>query len=250
MNFGVNQRALSFCWIRPIGIGLIFWAILGVSQPLFAEPVRISQVPVETLAKKIIDEHGDSLEAAFALGALTDFYTERKRWDDAVAAAKTFMSVCPLDDSAQEAAYTLLDKLMDVEHDYPRAYGLSGWLRTRLPASRLKPEVLKILGGCSEFALKDYAKAEEAYKTMGEVFADVVQAADMNNAVKRVKAKAEGKFPKEPKAEAGTPAGAVGQFLAAVRARDGKTLATLVPVANAKEAVEALSAEGSELVPA
>lgn len=54
MNFGVNQRALSFCWIRPIGIGLIFWAILGVSQPLFAEPVRISQVPVETLAKKII----------------------------------------------------------------------------------------------------------------------------------------------------------------------------------------------------
>ena len=204
---------------------------------------------VEMLCKKICAEQSDSLEAAFALGALADFYTERKRWDEAVAAVKNFMTLCPLDDSAQDSAYALLDKLMDSEHDYPRAYGLSSWLHTRLPASRLKPEILKVLAGCSEYALKDYVKAAEAYKALSEIFADIVAPADMDNALKRIKLKLDGKFPKEPAPGDDNPSAALAKFLAAVRARDGKALSAIAPAASAQAFVEALAAEGSELVP-
>lgn len=210
---------------------------------------KLDYAAVEMLCKKIIAEQSDSLEAAFALGALADFYTERKRWDEAVAAAKNYMTLCPLDDAAQDSAYGLLDKLMDSEHDYPRAYGLSSWLHTRLPASRMKPEILKVLAGCSEYALKDYVKAAEAYKALGEIYADIVAPADMENALKRVKLKLEGKFPKEPAPGDDNPSAALAKFLAAVRARDGKALSAIVPAASAQASVEALAAEGSELVP-
>lgn len=204
---------------------------------------------IEALCKKLLADHGEALEAALAYGALIDIYSELKRWDEAVATAKNYMTVSPIDESAQDSAFALMDRLMDVEHDYPRAYGLSGWLKTKLPPSRIKPEVLKVLGGCSEYALKDYAKAEAAYKTLAEQFGDVVQVADMENAIKRVKAKAEGKFPTEPKPGDDNPSAALAKFLAAVRARDAKAVSAAVPAALAKDAAEALTQEGSELVP-
>jgi len=75
----------------------------------------------------------------------------------------------------------------------------------------------------------------------------VVKPDEVDAQLKRVKAKAEGKFPKEPKSGDEGPAGALGQFLPRAH-KDGKLLAAVVPEAEAKEAPEKLTGEDGELV--
>ncbi len=203
---------------------------------------------MEKISKKIIAEYGESLEARYAYGALSEVLMERKRWDEAVDNVKKFVAACPLDEEPQEIADKLLDTLMDKERDYPRAYGLSTWIKQRLPASRVRLEVVKILGECSEYALKDFAKAEIAYKTLATDYPDVIAAPEISAALKRIRAKIAGTFPKEPMLGDEGPAGALGQFIAAVRLRDGKKLGESVPANEAIEAAGKLTCEECELI--
>lgn len=213
---------------------------------------KLDNAKVEALCKKIIADYADSLEARFAYGVLadSDLYVESKRYDEAVEAVKNFINVCPLEEEAQDAAEKLLGQLMDKERDYPRVYGFSGWLKGRLPASRIKPDVLLSLAYCSEFAVKDYAKAEAVYKALAAQYADTdeVKAVKIDAMLARAKARGEGKLPKEPKSADEGPAGVLAQFLAAVRAKDAKGLATLLPESEAAKAADLLTGEESELV--
>ena len=203
---------------------------------------------VEKICNKLIAEYGESLEARFAYGTLADVLMERKRWDEAVEAVEKFVAACPLEDEAQDAADKLVDALMDKERDYPRAYGFSASIKQRLPVSRVRPEVLKILGNCSEYALKDYAKAEAAYKMLAEDYADIVKPAEVEAVLQRIKAKAAGTFPKEPKVGDEGPPGALAQFLAAARSRDAKKLGDSVPAAESSETAGKLTCEECELI--
>ncbi len=221
-------------------------SVLKLQAELFA--AKQDNVQLEAVCKKITSDYGESLEAQFALGTLVDVYTELKRWDEAVEAVKNFVKACPLDSEAQSAADNLLDTLMEKQRDYPRAYGFSSWLKGHLHASRIRPEVLKVLGACAEYPNKDYATAEAAYKMLITQYADVVQPAEVEAVLKRVKDRKEGRFPKEPKpTDEGGP-GVLAQFLAAVRERDAKKLAATVPAAQAEEIVAGLTGEDSDLV--
>ena len=203
---------------------------------------------LEKVCKKLIAEYGESLEARYAYGALPDVLMERKRWDEAVDAVKKFIAACPLEDEPQESANKLIEALMEKQRDYPRAYGFSTWVKQRMPASRVTPETVKVLAWCSEYAVHDYAKAEIAYKSLATDYADVVTASEVAAALARVKAKVAGTFPKEPKAGDEGPAGALGNFLTAVRARDAKKLGETVPAAEAIEAAGKLTCEECDLI--
>ena len=93
-----------------------------------------------------------------------------------------------------------------------------------------------------------YAKAEIAYKALAVDYADVVKASEVDAVLKRIKAKMDGTFPKEPKAGDEGPAGTLAQYLAAVRARDAKLLAAVVPADEAVEAAGKLTCEECELI--
>jgi hypothetical protein len=138
---------------------------------------------------------------------------------------------------------------MEDEQDYKRVAPMAQWLFDTLPIDRMKPDVPKLLGGCYEYITRDYAKADKGYAFLRDQFADVVAAEDMNKAIDRVKAKAEGKFPKEPLESEPAPAGTLAQFLKAVRTRDAKAIAKLVPKDEVEDYVEVLTEGGDERVP-
>ncbi|HLX61042.1 MAG TPA: hypothetical protein VKX17_07145, partial [Planctomycetota bacterium] len=116
---------------------------------------KLDNAKVEALCKKIVADYADTFEARFAYGVLadSDMYVEDKRWDEAVEAVKKFIGACPLEEDAQDAADKLLEQLFTKNRDYPRTYGFAGWLKGRLPLSRLKPDMLLALAYCSEYAM-------------------------------------------------------------------------------------------------
>ncbi|MEI6231974.1 MAG: hypothetical protein WCT04_02915 [Planctomycetota bacterium] len=203
---------------------------------------------VEKVCKKLIAEYGEALETRSAYASLTDVFIEHKKWDDAVDNVKKFIAACPLEDEAQEAADKLVDAMMDKERDYLRAFGFSTWIKQRLPKSRVRPEILKNIACCSEYIVKDLPQADTAYRALVTEYADLVTAKEMEAVLKRVKAKIDGTFPKEPKIGDDGPAGALAQFLAAVRTRDAKKLGASVLEAEAIETAGKLTCEECELI--
>ena len=205
----------------------------------------------EALCRQILEDYPRSLEIRFAYSSLVQALIADKRWDEATQTAMAFVTNCPLDDGAQESLYGVLDSLMNTERDYARVVPLAEWIYKTLPPDRLTAEVPKVIGGCSEYVLKDYAKAAQAYTILRDQFADMVSASDMDGALARVKQKAEGKFPIEPSATDVGQAGIFAQFLKAVRKRDSKAIKTLVPKDDADDMIESLGGGGfdSDIVP-
>ncbi|MFH0938993.1 MAG: hypothetical protein V1899_06910 [Planctomycetota bacterium] len=196
----------------------------------------------EVFSRRILQDHPRSLEVKFAHQSLMDLLVCGDRWDEAFQQVKSFIGAFPLDSDAQDQAYSLLESLMNAD-DYNRVAALTDWLMNILPMDRLTLDVPKYAGGCSEYVLKDQAKAARIYKLILDKFADVVSAADMNAALSRVQVKAEGKFPKEPVETDEGPAGALARLLKAVRDRDSKTLALVLSKDQAEQAEQLLAAE-------
>jgi hypothetical protein len=145
--------------------------------------------------------------------------------------------------------YGLLETLMNEAREYVRVAPVAEWLMETLPPDRLKPEVLKYWGGCSEYIMRDYTKAAQAYAVLRDRFMDAVSVEDMNSAIARVKQKAEGKFPKEPAENAAGPEGAFARFLKAARTRDSKAVKALVAKDVVEDFVERLGDSSEELLP-
>jgi len=205
---------------------------------------------IEAICRQIIAEYPRSLEVKFAYKTLCDQLTGEKKYDEAFALIKTYIGAFPVDEEAQETAYGLMETLMNDEQDYKRVGPLTDWLIDTLPLDRLRPETAKLSGGCNEYIAKDYAKAIRGYTLLRDKFADMVSADDMNAALARLAAKSEGKFPKEPAETDAGPAGAFAVFLKAIRTRDTKLIATIVPKEEAEESAENLGDGSDERVPA
>ena len=203
---------------------------------------------LETVCRRILAEYSRSLETKFAHQTLLSLLSTANRWDEAVSQARAFFAAFPVDQEAQDAVFGLLEDLMNEQRDYARAGLLAEWLEQTLPADRLKPEALKYSGGLCEYIAHDYGKAQSAYTLLRDRFADAVSTEDMNAALARVKAKAEGKFEKEPRDTDAGPAGAFARFLKAARARDAKALEALLPKNTAQEFTERLNDTTEELL--
>jgi len=204
---------------------------------------------VEELSKLILKEYPRSLEVKFAHHRLVDFYAEKERWDEAMAQAKLFVSTFPIDDDAQGAAFSLLNTLMDEAREYGRAVQWADWLIETFPLDRLQPEAPKNAAGIYEYVVKDYEKAERACVMLRDKFADLVDRADMDRMLSRLKTKREGKFVKEPQPGDPELAGVFATFVKAVRARDKKTLGVLVPKEEIEDYTELLTDSMESFVP-
>lgn len=183
----------------------------------------------------IIADFPRSLEVHFAQQAILDSYIQERRWDDAFRQLKVYISVFPIDEDAQQAANGLLKVLMDDEHDYKHALELAEWMLASLPIERIAMDVPRCFGGCNEYVFKDYNKAERGYAMLRDNFADAVEINEIKAVIDRVKLKASGKFQKEPNISDEGPAGALAQFLKAVRTRDAKAIGELVLADKIKE---------------
>ena len=190
------------------------------------------------LCRQILQEHPKSLEVKFAYSTLIQDALDEKRWDEAIDLVKTFTALCPIDEASQESIYTVLDALMNSERDYKHVLPYAEWVLATLPVDRLNGEVPKLIGGCSEYVFRNYAKSERAYTMLRDQFADSVNVANMDAALARIKLKADGKFPHEPAETDVGLAGVFAKFLKAARERDTKTLSILVPKADSEEFVE------------
>lgn len=213
------------------------------------DPGKDEGKTVEELSKLILKEYPRSLEVKFAHHRLVDFYAEKERWDEAMAQAKLFVATFPIDDDSQGAAFTLLTTLMDEARDYNRAVQWADWLMETFPLDRLQPEAPKNAAGIYEYVVKDYDKAERACVTLRDKFADLVDRADMDRMLARLKQKKEGKFVKEPQTGDPELAGVFATFLKAVRARDKKLLGELVPKEEIEEYTDLLTDSMESFVP-
>lgn len=203
----------------------------------------------EELSKLILKEYPRSLEVKFAHHRLVDFYSEHERWDEAIAQAKLFVATFPLDEEAQGAAFSLLNSMMDDAREYARAVQWADWLIETFPLDRLQPEAPKNAAGIYEYVVKDYDKAERACMMLRDKFADLVDRADMDRMLARLKQKKEGKFVKEPQPGDPDVAGVFATFVKAVRARDKKLLGELVPKEEVEEYTELLTDTLDSFVP-
>lgn len=203
----------------------------------------------EALSKLILKEYPRSLEVKFAHHRLVDLYAERERWDEAMAQAKLFVATFPMDEDAQGAAFSLLNTLMDDAREYPRAVQWADWLIETFPLDRLQPEAPKNAAGIYEYVVKDYEKAERACVMLRDKFADVVDRADMDRMLDRLKQKREGKFIKEPQPGDPDVAGAFATFVKAVRARDKKLVGEMVPKEDIEEYTDLLTDTLDSFVP-
>jgi tetratricopeptide (TPR) repeat protein len=198
----------------------------------------------------ILADFPRSLEVHFAHQAILDSYIQDRRWDDAIRQLKAFMAAFPIDEDAQQAANGLLRVLMDDEHDYRHATDLAEWLMANLPLERIPMDVPRCFGGCNEYVFKDYNRAERGYAMLRDSFADSLDVNEIKVVIERVKLKASGKFPKEPDVKDDGPAGALAQFLRAVRTRDAKALSELVLADKIKEMAGRLTSSTDSLVTA
>lgn len=205
---------------------------------------------IEAVCRRILADYPRSLESKFAYKTLSDQLMFEKHWDESFALAKAFVSAFPVDEEAQEAAYGLMETLMSDEQDYKRVGPVADWLIDTLPIDRLRPEAAKLSGGCNEYIAKDYARAIRGYTILRDKFSDMVSADDMNAALERLAAKADGKFPKEPLETEAGPAGIFASFLKAMRTRDTKLIAMVVPKEDAEDYADSLNDGGDERVPA
>ncbi|HEY3321466.1 MAG TPA: hypothetical protein VGP72_13425 [Planctomycetota bacterium] len=205
---------------------------------------------LEVVSKRIIQEYPRSLEIKFAHRSLLDVFIATKRWPDATAQVKAYAAAFPLDKEAQDSASELLETLMTDAQEYKQVAALADWMIETIPVERMRAEVYKLAGGCNEYVLKDYAKAKSQYSTLRDKFPDLVNPADINSALARLQAKIDGKFPKEPQEADAGPAGVLAKFLKAIRTRDAKAIATLVPKGDVEAYTEMLQEGGEERVPA
>jgi hypothetical protein len=201
------------------------------------------------ICRKIMHDFPRSMEMHFAHQALFDSYIQEQRFDDAYRELKEYLAAFPIDDEAQQSAMALLTKLMDDEHDYKRVAELAEWMIATLPLERLDVETVKCFGGCNEYVLKDYAKAERAYSMLHEYFSDSMDPKDIERVIERVHRKAGGKFEKEPLESDEGPKGAMAGFLRCIRTRNAKDLALFVPDERLDEFKEQLEEPGDSLVP-
>ncbi|HYG78268.1 MAG TPA: hypothetical protein VEK08_24915 [Planctomycetota bacterium] len=204
----------------------------------------------EASCRAIIADHPRSLETKFAHKTLLNLLSGAQRYDEAVAHTRAYLTAFPVDEEAQEEAYSLMDTLMDDEQDYKRVAALTDVLLEVLPVSRLRPDVPKLSGGCSEYVLKDYNKALKGYTMLREQFVDAVDPNDMAAAVSRLQAKIAGTFPREPQESEPGAAGALARFLKAIRTRDEKLIATAVVKDEVEDYVDLVKEGGDEKVPA
>lgn len=205
---------------------------------------------IEATCRRIIAEYPRSLEIKFAYKTLSDQLMAEKKFDDAFTLIKAYVAAFPIDEEAQDTAYSLMETLMNDEQDYKRVGPVTDWLIETMPLDRLRPETAKLNGGCNEYIVKDYAKAIRGYTLLRDKFADMVSADDMTAALARLTAKMEGKFPKEPNEGEAGPAGAFATFLKAIRTKDVKLIATVVPKEDAEEVAENLGDGSDDRVPA
>ncbi|MCY3023320.1 MAG: hypothetical protein NTW87_30445 [Planctomycetota bacterium] len=204
---------------------------------------------LEAACRRLLTEYPRSLEVKFAQRTLIDLLSASQKWDEAMQQAKAFLAAFPVDEEAQDAAYSLLDTLRNDERDFVRLAAMAEWLMGALPLDRLKPEVPKYSGGCNEYIFRDCAKAARAYTMLRDGFTDLVSVEDMNAALARLKAKTEGKFPKEPLETDPGAAGAFARFLKAIRTRDAKALAAVAAKDEADDLVERLGDSSDDLLP-
>jgi len=183
----------------------------------------------EQVCRRIIAEHPRSLESKYAHQTLLSCLKSQNKWDEAIQDGQKYFMAFPVDQEAHDDLYGLLDTLMQDEHDFKRAARLAEWMMAAFPPERRTTELVKIHGGCSEYVLKDFAKAQKQYALLAEQYTDELSAEDMRGALARIKLKTEGKFPKEPAESEAGPAGAFAKFLRCIRTRDAKAIGETVP---------------------
>jgi len=196
---------------------------------------------LESICERIIKDYPRSLEVKFARQSLVECSAAENRWDDAVKQAKEFVDAFPLDEDAQEQAYSLLGALTNDEGDYLRAHELAKWLLQTLPLDRIAPAVPKLAGLCDEYLLKDLTAAKKMHEVRRDKFTDAVNVAEEDAQLARLQKKADGKFPAEPAENDEGPAGALAKFLKAFRKKDSKAVAAVVPKKEAGKYEEQLA---------
>jgi tetratricopeptide (TPR) repeat protein len=197
--------------------------------------------------RRILQEFPRSTEVKAAHQLLIENLQAIPKLDEAIAQVKLFAEAFPLDEDAQSAVDGMLASLAE-EHDFARIASFTDWMQNTLPPSRLSADVFKYGGAAHEFVLKDYARAAQAYETLRDKYSDQIDAVHLIAALKRLKAKQDGVFPKEPVETDAGPAGALAKFLKSVRTRSVAGIKTLVPKADAEKFSQILEISGGEFV--
>jgi hypothetical protein len=199
--------------------------------------------------RKILSDYPRSMETHVAHQSMLDSFIREKRFDDAIRELKEYQAAFPIDEEVQQSISATLSALMDQEHDYKRVADLAEWALSALPLERVEVDIPKCYGGCNEYVLKDFTKAERGYAMLHEFFPDAIDPKDVEKVMGRLKLKAAGRFPKEPAETDDGPAGALAGFLRAVRTKDPKALELFVPNEEADEFKDQLLEPGDSLVP-
>ena len=129
--------------------------------------------------------------------------------------------------------------------EFKRGLEYATWLQAALPLERVPSDVVNFIGLDNEYLLHDYVKAAQAYTLLRDRYADVVSPDEMQNALKRLQAKTEQKFPKEAAESDPGAAGAWAKFLKAVRTRDEKALSAVLTAKAAGELSQLFSEGGA-----
>jgi tetratricopeptide (TPR) repeat protein len=210
--------------------------------------MRIGEIDKGAAAcQRILQEFPRSLEVKSAHQLLIENLIGQKKIDEAIDQVKQFYAACPIDEDAQESIDSMLNYLTE-EHDFKRIAGFTDWMQKTLPVNRCSANVYKYGGAANEYLLRDYVKAELSYTVLREKYTDEMEIEHLDNALRRLKAKKMGVFPKESTdADAGV-AGVLAQFLKAVRTRDVAAVKMLVPRAEQANFANILGQSGGEFV--